>query len=343
MGVNRQWRLAQYPEGLPTEASFQWNEAEVPEPSAGQVLVRACYLSVDPYMRGRMRPEGGYAAPVGLGEVMVGGVAGRVVASRNPVWPEGAFVEGPLGWQDYAVSDGSELRLLPPDPALLPLSLGLLGMPGFTAYFGLLDVGRPAAGETVLVSGAAGAVGSVVGQIAKIRGCRAVGIAGSKEKVRVLKEELGFDEAVDYKAAEDLHAALREACPSGVDVYFDNVGGAVTDAALSLLNLRARGVICGLISQYNATRPSRGPRPYLTLLIRRATLSGFMVFDYQGRYGEALERLSAWHGEGKLVAKETVVEGLEHAPQAFLGLFSGQNVGKMLVKVSDPASAEGAP
>ena len=343
MGVNRQWRLAEYPEGLPTETSFRWSEAEVPEPAEGQVLVRACYLSVDPYMRGRMRPEGGYAAPARIGEVMMGAVAGTVVASRNPAFPEGAFVEGPLGWQDYALSDGSGLRRLAGDPDQLPLSLGLLGMPGLTAYFGLLDVGRPSPGETVLVSGAAGAVGSAAGQIAKILGCRAVGVAGSSEKVRLLKEELGFDEAVNYKDAEDLHAALKRACPKGVDVYFDNVGGAVTDAAVPLLNLRGRGVICGLISQYNATRPSRGPRPYLTLLVRRATLSGFMVFDYEERYGEALERLAQWYGEGRLAAKQTVVEGLEKAPAAFLGLFSGQNVGKMLVKVADPPRGETAP
>lgn len=336
MAVNRQWRLAEYPEGLPAESSFQWTEEPVPDPAEGQVLVRACYLSVDPYMRGRMRPEGSYAAPARLGEVMIGGAAGQVVASRNPAFPEGVFVEGDLGWQDYALSDGSALRRLPPDPALLSLSLGLLGMPGLTAYFGLLDVGKPSPGETVLVSGAAGAVGSAVGQIAKIAGCRAVGVAGSSEKVRILKEELGFDEAVDYKAAQDLYAALKAACPLGVDVYFDNVGGAVTDAAVSLLNLRGRGVLCGVISQYNATRPSRGPRPYMTLLVRRASLAGFMVFDFQERYGEALEKLSAWYREGRLVAKETVVEGLEKAPAAFLGLFSGQNVGKMLVKVADP-------
>lgn len=334
--VNRQWRLVDYPEGLPKETTFRMEESPVPEPGPGQVLVRSLYLSVDPYMRGRMHPRKSYAEPMKPGEVIVGGAAGRVVASRHPGFSEGDFADGMLGWQDYAAVDGAGLRKLDPDPALLPASQGVLGMPGLTAYFGLLDVGRPKAGETVLVSGAAGAVGTVVGQIARIVGCRTAGVAGSPEKVRLLTEESGFDAAFDYKTVADLRLAMSEACPGGVDVYFDNVGGAITDAAMTLINLRARVVICGQISQYNATRPPRGPRQFHLILSARALVQGILVSDWADRYSEGLAQLTSWFREGKVRSFETVVAGLENAPVAFIGLFHGHNVGKQLVKIADP-------
>lgn len=332
--VNRRWLLAEYPEGLPKETTFRYEERPVPEPADGQVLVRTLYLSVDPYQRGRMHTRKSYAKPMDVGDVIVGGAVGRVEVSRHRDVPEGCFVEGLLGWQDYALSDGAGLRRLDLPPDLLPAALGVLGMPGLTAYFGLMDVGKPRAGETVVISGAAGAVGTVVGQIARIQGCRAVGIAGSAEKVRVLVEDLGFDAAVDYKAAADLRGALGEACPHGVDVYFDNVGGAVTDAAISLLALRARVIICGQISQYNLTKPARGPRNLTAFLTNRAMLQGILVSDWADRYDEGIRQLTAWLREGKLRSLETIVEGFENAPTAFMGLFHGHNVGKMLVRIA---------
>ncbi len=334
--VNRQWRLVDYPEGLPKETTFRMVEAAVPEPEPGQVLVRSLLLSVDPYMRGRMHPRRSYAEPMKPGEVVVGEAAGRVAASRHPAFREGDLVGGMLGWQDYAALEGEALRKLDPDPALLPASQGVLGMPGLTAYFGLLDVGRPVEGETVLVSGAAGAVGTVVGQIARIKGCRAVGVAGSAEKVELLTGEGGFDAAFDYKTVADVRLAMSEACPEGVDVYFDNVGGPITDAAMTLINLRARVIVCGQISQYNATRPPRGPRQFHLIMEARATVQGILVSDWSHRYDEGLAQLTAWYREGRVRSFETVVEGLENAPVAFIGLFHGHNVGKQLVRIADP-------
>jgi len=334
--VNRRWRLAEYPEGLPKETTFRLSVEPVPDPGPGQVLVRALYLSVDPYQRGRMHTRRSYARPMEIGDVIVGGTVGQVEASRHPAFPPGSFVEGLLGWQEYALSDGGDLRRLDLAPELLPASLGVLGMPGLTAYFGLLDVGRPKAGETVVISGAAGAVGTVVGQIAKIQGCRAVGIAGSDDKVDVLVRELGFDAAFNYKTAADVRGALLDACPGGIDIYFDNVGGSITDAAISLINLRARVVICGQISQYNLTKPARGPRNLTAFLTNRAMLQGILVTDWEDRYGEGLNQLAVWLREGRLKSHETVVEGFESAPVAFIGLFHGHNTGKMLVKVAEP-------
>lgn len=334
--VNRQWRLASYPEGLPRESTFRYEEGPVPEPAEGQVLIRSLYLSVDPYQRGRMSSRRSYAKPMEIGDVIVGGVVGQVVRSRHPGYREGQFVVGLLGWQDYALSDGEGLRRVDLEPGLLPGALGVLGMPGLTAYFGLLEVGRPRPGETVVVSGAAGAVGLVVGQIAKIKGCRAVGLSGTDEKAALLRE-MGFDAAINYKSAADIREALAQACPRGVDVYFDNVGGPITDAALTLINLKARIIICGQISQYNATRPPRGPRQFHLILAARARLQGILVSDWEDRYEEGLAALAGWIREGRLRYRETVAEGFENAPVAFLGLFHGHNVGKMLVKVADPA------
>jgi len=265
---------------------------------------------------------------------MRAGAVGRVVASRHPGFAVGAYVVGGFGVQEYALSDGKGLTTVDPAVAPLPVYLGALGMPGMTAYFGLLDIGRPRAGQTVVVSGAAGAVGSVVGQIAKIKGCRVVGIAGGAEKCRYLVEELGFDAAIDYKT-EDVKRAFREQCPHGIDVYFDNVGGDILDAALAQLARAARVVICGAISQYNNTTPVKGPANYLSLLVNRASMTGMVVFDYADRYGEAVREMAGWMAEGKLKAREDIVEGLDTFPDALLKLFSGENNGKLVLKVAD--------
>jgi NADPH-dependent curcumin reductase CurA len=278
---------------------------------------------------------------VRLGDVMVGGAVGEVIRSRNQGVPEGTVVEGFFGWQEYAVADGAAVRVV--DPALAPIStaLGVLGMPGLTAYFGLLDVGRPRPGETVLVSGAAGAVGSAVGQIAKIKGCRAVGVAGSAAKVRHVIDDLGFDAAFDYTAVSDYVAALREVCPGGVDVYFDNVGGPLTDAVFRVLNVRGRLSVCGQISQYNLERPELGPRFLWTLIEKRARVEGFLVFDYADRFKAAAAELAVWLRQGRLTYRETIMDGIENAPRAFLAMLRGQNLGKQLVKVADPESVKG--
>ena len=330
---NECWILTGYPEGMPNDATFRRENRPVPEPTEGEVLLETLYLSVDPYMRGRMSPVKSYVAPYQPGDVVGGETVARVVASRHPGFAEGDLVLAPLGWCTAGVLAGALLQKVALPAERASLALGALGMPGLTAYFGLLDVGRPRPGETVLVSGAAGAVGSLVGQIARLMGCRAVGVAGGEEKVRWLTEELGFDAALNYKAHEDLREALGPLCPSGVDVYFDNVGGAVSDAALGLINLRARVVICGQIAQYNAKNPPRGTRPFATLLVRRARAEGFIVFDFKERFPEARRRLVDWVQEGRLKVRETVVEGFENAPKAFLGLFSGENTGKMVVRV----------
>jgi len=333
--LNRQILLARRPSGAPAESDFTLVEVPAPEPKAGEVLVRVLYLSLDPYMRGRMSERASYARPVGLGEVMTGGTVGRVLASRNPDFGAGDIVEGNLGWQDYAVSGGKGLRKI--DPRLAPIStaLGVLGMPGLTAYFALLELGKPRAGETVVVSAASGAVGGIVGQIAKLKGCRAVGTAGSAAKCRYCLDELGYDACIDYRASKDLAAELKQAAPDGIDVYFDNVGGAVTDAVFPLLNLRARVVVCGQISQYNLEQPELGPRLLWNLIRTRARVEGFLVWDYAARYGEGLAQLAAWIKEGKLKYREDVTAGLEQAPRKLIGLLKGENFGKALIKVAD--------
>jgi hypothetical protein len=332
--INRAVLLANRPSGMPSESDFRLVEQPVRPPGEGEFVVRIHYISVDPYQRGRMRDAPSYARPVGIGEVMTGGGVGRVIESRHPGFAEGEHVEGMFGWQEYAVSSGEGVRKV--DPSLAPLStaLGVLGMPGLTAYFGVLEIGRPRAGETVLVSGAGGAVGSAAGQIAKLQGCRVAGIAGSDEKVRWITGELGFDAAFNYKTAPDLRRALAEVCPGGVDFYFDNVGGEITDAAIMNLNERARVAVCGQISQYNTLdRVELGPRLFWRFLIRRARLEGFLVFDFADRYGEALARLAQWVAEGRLKYRETILDGIENAPRAFLQLFEGGNIGKQLVRL----------
>ncbi|SFS41169.1 NADP-dependent oxidoreductase [Marininema halotolerans] len=334
MSKNRQIYFVQRPNGMPDENTFDLRTSEIPEPGAGEVLVRTVYLSVDPYMRGRMSDRKSYVAPFALNEVLSGGVVGQVEVSKDDRFQAGDLVTGLLGWQDYSVAKADELNKV--DPNLAPPSayLGALGMPGLTAYFGLLDIGQPKAGETVVVSGAAGAVGTIVGQIAKIKGARVVGIAGSAEKNRYLKEELGFDAVINYKT-EDVQKALEKACPNGVDVYFDNVGGPISDAVATLLNKFARIPLCGQISMYNLKEPEQGPRIQTSLLINSALMKGFIVSDYQSRSAEGTKQLGEWVSQGKIVYQENIVEGLENTPEAFLGLFSGENLGKQLVKVSD--------
>lgn len=332
--MNRQVTLASRPVGMVSESNFQFVESPVPTPADGQVLLKIRYLSVDPYMRGRMSDRASYAPPVGLGEVMCGGTVAEVAESKNPRFSPGDIVESYSGWQQYAVDDGKMLRKIDPSLAPLTTALGILGMPGLTAYFGLLEVGQPKPGETVVISGAAGAVGSAVGQIAKIIGCRAVGVAGSDEKVRVLTEEYGFDGAFNYKTTPNYAAKLKELCPEGVDVYFDNVGGSITDAVFANLNTKARIAICGQISMYNADKADVGPRLFSQLLVKTAKAEGFLVYQFFDRAKEGLTQLGEWLWEGKLKYHENIVEGIDNAPRAFIGLFLGENLGKQLVKIS---------
>ena len=332
--VNRRITLASRPETYPTEANFKLVEEPVPAIGPGQALVRTLYLSLDPYMRGRMSAAKSYAPPVEIGATMVGGIVGKVVASENPRLKVGDIVEGRLGWQDYGISDGRDLRKVDPSWGPVSTAVGVLGMPGLTAYFGLLEVCRPRAGDTVVVSAASGAVGQVVGQVAKLAGCRVVGIAGGARKIDFITRELGFDAGIDYKRG-DLDAALEKACPDGVDCYFDNVGGAVSEAVFRHLANRARIAICGQIALYNVDVPEPGSRNLRFMLVNRAHMEGFLVSDFADRWPEGLKRLSRWLKTGKIKYREDVVDGLENAPKAFLRLFSGENFGKLVVKVAD--------
>ena len=337
--TNRSIVLASRPVGAPTRENFRLEETPVPAASSGQVLLRTIYLSLDPYMRGRMSDAPSYSAPVAVGDVMVGGTVSRVEASHHPDYIAGDLVLGYSGWQDYALSDGSGLTKLPSDFSRPSYALGVLGMPGFTAYMGLLDIGQPKQGETVVVAAATGAVGSVVGQIAKIKGCRVVGIAGGAEKCRYAIEELGFDDCIDHRGA-DLPRRLAAACPGGIDVYFENVSGAVFDAVLPLLNARARVPVCGLIAQYNAAGapqgPDRLPRLMGTILTKRIKMQGFIIFqDYGDSFDEFSKNMTGWLDEGKIKYREDVVDGLENAPQAFIGQLQGKNFGKLVVHVAD--------
>ena len=332
--INHQVRLAARPVGLPKRSDWQFTETPVPKPGDREVLVRTLYLSLDPAMRGWMNEGRSYIAPVGIGEVMRAGGIGRVVASNHSDFAVGDHVNGTLGVQDYVVLEGGRLTKVEPKLAPLPVFLNTLGMPGMTAYFGLLDVGQPKPGDTVVVSGAAGAVGASVGQIAKIKGCRAVGIAGGAAKCRYLVDELGFDAAVDYKAG-DVREGLRAHCPKGVNVYFDNVGGDILDIVLTRLTLHACVVICGAISQYNNTTPVKAPSNYLSLLVNRARMEGMVVFDYADRFPQARRDIAAWIAAGKLKSREDVVEGLQTFPETLLKLFNGENFGKLVLKVAD--------
>ena len=331
--INRRVILQSRPQGYPTSENFKIIESDIPVPSEGEVLVRTLWLSVDPYMRGRISDVPSYAAPHPVGKTMPGGTVGKIVVSRNALLPVGIFVEVAAGWQDYLISSGRNLRILDPRDAPLSTALGILGMPGLTAYHGLFEIGKPQPGETLLVSGASGAVGAVVGQLGKLAGCTVVGIAGSAEKVNYLAQELGFDGVINYKT-DNVEAAIQEYCPNGVDVYFDNVGGEITDVVMENLAFRARMIICGQISQYNLTEPELGPRNLRQLLVHQASVEGFIVGRFADRAEVARARLTQLLQQGKIAYREDVIEGLEYAPDAFMGLFEGKNFGKMLIKVS---------
>src|SRR5450830_67707 len=337
--TNRCIVLKSRPKGEAVLANFSLETGVIPTPSKGQVLLRTLYLSLDPYMRGRMSDAESYAPSILLNDVMVGATVSIVEASLNDDYQSGDFVLSANGWQDYALSDGKGLLKLAKNISQLSLNLGVLGMTGFTAYMGLLDIGQPKSGETVVVAAATGAVGSVVGQIAKLKGCRVVGMAGGADKCRAAVEELGFDACIDHHSP-DLAALLAAACPQGIDVYFENVGGKVFDAVLPLLNTAARVPVCGLIAQYNATAlpegPDRSPLLMRTLLTKRIRMQGFIIFDdYGHRYPEFAKDMSQWLAAGKIKFREDIVDGLENAPQAFIGLLEGKNFGKLIVRVAN--------
>ena len=332
--INRQILLVKRPIGIPDESCFKLVTSSIPTPANGQLLLRTRFLSVDPYMRGRMNDRKSYVPPFQLNEVLNGGVVAEVIESKSNNFFYGDFVVGNLGWQDYSIAGEKEVRKINPEIAPVSTALGVLGMPGLTAYFGFLDIGKPKQDETVVVSGAAGAVGTVVGQIAKIHGCRVVGIAGSEKKTKYLIDELGFDFAINYRTVSDLKKELNEVCPDGVDIYFDNVGGDISDAVLSLINNNARIVLCGQISLYNEKHIPMGPRIQPQLLTHSAMMKGFIVRNYADRFDEGLSQLAVWLKEKKLKYAENIVEGLENTPNAFIGLFAGENLGKQIVKVS---------
>ena len=329
---NKEIRLASRPAGVPTLENFQFVDTEAPQPADGEVLVRLHYISVDPYLRGRMREGKSYVEPFEVGQVIKSSAVGEVIESRSPKFQPGDVVTGLFGWRMYDAANAETIMKVV--PGVSPTTaLGVLGPTGLTAYFGLLDIGQPREGETVLVSGAAGAVGIVVCQVAKLKGCRVVGIAGSDEKNEYLRRELGVDAAINYKTTENMFAALKEACPRGIDIYFDNVGGEVSDAVMPLINDFARIVVCGQISMYNSDKPVTGPRPQPFLLIHKATMRGFIITQYANRFAEGVTQLAQWFMSGKLKHAETIVEGFENTPQAFIGLFSGENLGKQVVKI----------
>ncbi len=318
---------------MAAEEDFGLVEVLIPEIKAGQMLVRNAYISVDPYMRGRMGDRETYIAPFEIGKPLEGGSVGQVIESRGGKFQEGDYVLGNKGWREFYVSDGSDLIEI--DPGLAPVQsyLGVLGMPGFTAYIGLLDIGKPKEGETILISTAAGAVGCLVCQIAKIKGCRVVGSTGSDEKVAWLMKEVGINAAINYKTSENLIDDLRQLCPKGIDVYFDNVGGSHLEAAIELMNNHGRVVLCGMISVYNATRPPRAPRNLISAIPKRLTFQGFIVHDHSDRLPQFYEDMGQWVKDGRIRWRETIVQGIENAPKAFLGLFTGKNFGKMLVRL----------
>lgn len=337
--MNRRIVLASRPYGTPTQENFRLEQAPVPQAGAGEVLLRSVYLSLDPYMRGRMSDAASYAAPVAVADVMVGATVSRVQVSNHPDYAVGDWVLAYSGWQDYAVSDGSRLTRLGRTPEHPSYALGLMGMPGFTAYMGLLDIGQPVAGETLVVAAATGPVGATVGQIGKLKACHVVGVAGGPEKCRHAVEVLGFDACLDHHAP-DFAEQLAKACPNGIDIYFENVGGKVFDAVLPLLNPSARIPVCGLIAQYNATSLPDGPDRLAllmrTVLSKRIKIQGFIIFDdYASRYDEFYQDMSTWFSEGRVKYREDLVNDLENAPQAFIGLLEGKNFGKLVIRVGN--------
>ncbi|EOB2873738.1 NADP-dependent oxidoreductase [Vibrio vulnificus] len=338
--TNRQIVLASRPVGAPTAENFALKQSDIPTPAQGEMLLRSVYLSLDPYMRGRMSDAKSYAEPVGIDEVMVGGTVCQVEVSNHAEFEVGEWVLAYTGWQDYALSNGEGLIKLGKQPSHPSYALGVMGMPGFTAYMGLLDIGQPKEGDTLVVAAATGAVGSMVGQIGKLKGCRVIGIAGGEEKCQFAKETLGFDECIDHKAT-DFAEQLAKVCHNGIDIYFENVGGKVFDAVMPLLNTGARIPLCGLISQYNATSLPEGPDRMsmlmAQLLIKRIKMQGFIIFDdYGHRYGEFAADMSQWLAQGKIHYREHLVQGLENAPDAFIGLLEGKNFGKMVVQTNQP-------
>jgi NADPH-dependent curcumin reductase CurA len=330
---NKQIILTKRAVGIPPKDTWQLNLAEVPSLRDGEFLVRNIYVSIDPAMRGWINDRKSYLPPVALGAVMRAGTVGEVVESKNDIFKKGDFVQGSGGIQQYTVADGKGWYPVNASQASLPKYLSIMGMTGYTAYFGLLDIGNPKEGETILVSGAAGAVGSIVGQIGKLKGCRMVGIAGGKEKCQKLIEHYKYDAAIDYKS-QNVAAAIKESCPNGIDIYFDNVGGEILDFALARLNFKGRVVLCGGISQYNATAV-KGPSNYLALLANRGRMEGFIVFDFAKRYAEAAQQLAAWSATGQLYSEEHIEKGIENFYTTFLKLFSGENKGKLILQVSD--------
>lgn len=337
--INRRYVLAQRPQGMPSDQDFRLEKVAQPEPEQGQVLLRTLYLSLDPYVRGRLDDVPSYSPPLAIGDVICGGTVCRVEQSLHPDYQAGDLVLAYTGWQDYALSDGEGLQKLDANMAHPSYALGLLGMPGFTGYMGLTDIGNPQVGETMVVAAATGAVGSVVGQVAKLRGCRTVGIAGGVEKCRYAVEKLGFDACIDHRAADFSHQ-LKQACDKGIDVYYENVGGAVFDAVLPLLNTKARIPVCGMISQYNGHhsdhQQDRLPLFMSTILKKRMRVEGFIISqDYGDRYPEFYAQMSTWLAQGKIVFKEDVVDGLENSITAFQGLLSGKNFGKLIIKVAE--------
>lgn len=332
--VHKQYKLAARPAGLPKKSDWRYEESLVPQPGDGELLSKILYISLDPAMRGWMREGRSYIQSVGIGEVMRAMTVGKVAASNHPIFSVGDYVTGMQGVQNYAISDGKGLVKIDPGIAPLPLYLSTLGMPGMTAYFGFLEIGHPKEGETVVVSSAAGAVGAVVGQIAKIKRCQVVGIAGGEKKCSYIVDELGFDAAIDYKS-QDVRQGLEQHCPHGVDIYFDNVGGEILDIVLTRINLRARIPICGAISQYNNTASITGPSNYLSLLVNRARMEGFIILDFIEQYGHAAQEMGQWLAQGKLKSKEHIVEGIETFPETLLMLFTSENFGKLIIKVAD--------
>lgn len=335
---NRQWLLASRPHGAPVAENFRLEESDIPTPKSGQLLLRTVYLSLDPYMRGRMSDEPSYADPVNIGDVMCGGTVSQVVSSKHPDYAEGEWVLGYDGWQAYAISNGEGLVKLDKSLEHPSWALGVLGMPGFTAYMGLLDIGQPKSGETLVVAAATGPVGATVGQIGKIKGLRVVGVAGGEEKCRHAVETLGFDACIDHHA-DDFAEQLKHACPQGIDVYYENVGGKVFDAVLPLLNTAARVPVCGLVSGYNATDlppgPDRLPLLMGTILKKRIRMQGFIITqDYGDRIDEFQQEMGKWVQEGKIHYREQIIDGLENAPEAFIGLLEGKNFGKVVIRVA---------